>query len=64
MCGGAKLSLKQDGSLTGVGSKEVGFACQSSQVKLDPAKAAMSGAGVDVSAVGQAVLGGAIIKIG
>jgi hypothetical protein len=56
--------LKKDGSLTGIGSKEVGFACSNSQMKLDPAKAALSGAGVDVSAVGQAVIGGAIIKIG
>jgi type VI secretion system secreted protein VgrG len=63
-CGKSKLSLKSDGTMTGMGSKEVGFKCSNSQLKLDPAKAALSGAGVDVTAVGQAVIGGALIKIG
>ena len=33
-------------------------------LKLEPPKATLSGAGVDVTAVGQAVIGGALIKIG
>lgn len=62
--GGAKLSLKQDGTWTAVGSKEVELACSNSKVKLVPAKASMSGAEIDVTAVGNAVLGGSKIMIG
>ena len=64
ICGGAKLSLKTDGTFAAVGSKEVGLACSNSKVTLVPAKASMAGASLDVSAVGMAVIGGAIIKIG
>ena len=63
-CGGASLSLNKDGTMSGSGSKEVSLACSNSSLKLEPPKASLSGAGVDVSAVGQAVIGGALIKIG
>jgi hypothetical protein len=35
-----------------------------SQMKLDPNKAALAGAGIDATAVGKTVIGGAIIMIG
>jgi len=63
-CGSSNLSLKSSGAITGTGGTEVSFGVKSSTLKLDPAKAAINGASVDVAAVGQAVIGGAIIKIG
>lgn len=63
-CGSTSISLKKDGTLSASGSKEVGISCSNSSLKLEPPKATLSGAGVDVTAVGQAVIGGALIKIG
>jgi type VI secretion system secreted protein VgrG len=62
--GAATLAFSADGTITGSGSKEVSLSCQDSQMKLDPQKAALAGAGIDVTAVGKTVLGGAIIMIG
>jgi len=56
--------MKSSGVITGSGGTEVSFGVKSSLMKLDGSKATVSGAAVDVSAVGQTVIGGAIIKIG
>ena len=63
-CGSASLTMKSSGVITGSGGTEVSFGVKSSLMKLDGSKATVSGAAVDVSAVGQTVIGGAIIKIG
>jgi type VI secretion system secreted protein VgrG len=61
--GGAKLSLKKDGTLTLSGSKEVGIDSGGSSLKLAPQQAVVNGSAVNVTASGMMELSGAIIKI-
>ncbi|WP_394848642.1 type VI secretion system tip protein VgrG [Pendulispora brunnea] len=61
--GAAKLSLKSDGTVAVSGAKEVGVACNSSSVKLEPAQATFNGAKVNVTATGMMEISGALIKI-
>ncbi|HEY2516465.1 MAG TPA: type VI secretion system tip protein TssI/VgrG, partial [Polyangiaceae bacterium] len=62
-CGEATISLKKDGTISVQGSKEVALAVANSSVKLEPAKAAVAGASVEFSAVGQMKIAGALVKI-
>jgi type VI secretion system secreted protein VgrG len=62
-CGGASITLKQDGTIEVTGSQKVGLSGAGSTVGLDAAGATMSGMKAGVS--GQAVteITGALIKI-
>jgi type VI secretion system secreted protein VgrG len=62
-CGQSALSLKKDGTVTIQGAKLISAAVSNSSIKLEPAKAAIAGASVEVNAVGQAKIAGAIVKI-
>ncbi|MDF2696439.1 MAG: Rhs element Vgr family protein, partial [Labilithrix sp.] len=61
--GGAKISLKKDGTLTLQGAKEVAVASGGSSVKLEPAQAVLNGSAVNVTASGMMEISGAMVKI-
>jgi len=61
--GGASMALNKDGTIAVQGSKEIGASVSNSSVKLDARKAAVAGPSVEVNAVGQAKIQGAIVKI-
>jgi len=61
--GGASMAFSKDGTIAVQGSKEIGASVSNSSVKLDARKAAVAGPSVEVNAVGQAKIQGAIVKI-
>jgi type VI secretion system secreted protein VgrG len=62
-CGESALSLKKDGTILVQSTKQIGAAVSNSSMKLEPTKAAVSGAAVEVNAVGQCKIAGALVKI-
>jgi hypothetical protein len=57
------VCVKKDGTIRIQGGKEVKAMVADSSVKLEAAKAAVAGPSVEVNAVGQCKVAGAIVKI-
>lgn len=61
--GGAKMSLKKDGTLSIQGDVEVGIVSGGSSLKLEPAQAALAASATNVTASGILEISGAMVKI-
>jgi len=61
--GGAKISMKKDGTLTLQGDVKVALVSGGSSVTLEPASAVVNGAAVNVTASGMMEISGAMVKI-
>ncbi len=61
--GGAKISLKKDGTLSIQGDVQVGIVSGGSSLKLEPASAALNASATNVTASGMLEISGALVKI-
>ena len=61
--GGSSISLAQDGTIELMASKKIVSSVAGSSVTVDTSKSAVAGASVEVNAIGQAKIQGAIVKI-
>ncbi|WP_394835362.1 type VI secretion system tip protein VgrG [Pendulispora rubella] len=61
--GGSSISLAQDGTIELKASQKIVSSVAGSSVTVDPSKSAVAGASVEVNAIGQAKIQGAVVKI-